>query len=100
MNEKHNKERKYGGTRESIVKYNKKRLSDTCILLHYPKYVFFCVETICVPAYAADGAFFHSNFAAVFLYLTQVFIDVRDIYCADISTYRSVRSRFFSLPFH
>ena len=43
---------------------------------------------------------FHSHFAAVLLYLIQVFIDVRDVYCADIGAYRSVCSGLSSLPFH
>ncbi|WP_156164143.1 hypothetical protein, partial [Methanosarcina sp. 2.H.T.1A.15] len=62
----------------------KKRLSGTHVRLHYPEYIFFCVETICKPAYAGYGSLFHSHFAAVLLYLIQVFINVRDVYCADI----------------
>jgi len=78
----------------------KKRLSGTPVRLHYPEYIFFCVETICKPPHAGYGSLFHSHFAAVLLYLIQVFIDVRDVYCADIGAYRSVCSRFSYLPSH
>lgn len=76
------------------------KLSGVFVRLHYPEYVFFGVEAICIPTNAAYGAFFHGYFAAMLLYLTQIFIDVRDVYCANISAYRGVRSGFSSLPPH
>ena len=82
-----------------LKKWIEKWSSGTHVGLHYSEYIFFCVEAICKPAYAGYWSLFHSHFAAVILYLLQVFIDVRDVYCADIGAYRSVYSRL-ALPPH
>jgi len=52
-----------------VRKINKKRLPCTHVRLHYPEYIFFCVQAICKPADARYRTLFHSHFATMLLYL-------------------------------